>query len=401
MEVLSFMRAARRGEVDSPRNPRLRRWGRPRIVVGRIALIFVAAACVTSAGQTRPRRSASRGGSRSAVQEVQTGQQRGWRVTTAEQVDLWLHGFATLTSDTGRVPFFARGYKQQITALKRQRNVYSLLDANQPELSARFATNPALANAQFLAMYFSSFQDIVRATDYFIRSGGNPRAASDPNVQQQIALLAANFRSEADRKWLQLFVQSLEDESKKFYHDYWTGEQQTRGAAFAQAVQQWNSAWYPKLTRFLNNTQQTSGDVILSLPLGGEGRTVNNGKASNIIAVEFPKTIDAAHDVLFAVMHEAVATVVDGVIRDNTTPAEQRSGATAGYVGNAAVRGGAILLQRVAPELVPAYMTYYLSTAGLAGIAGNPATSFANTFPLPQAIVDAIGREIDVILGGI
>jgi len=398
MEVLSIVRAARRGEVGSSRTPRLARMRAAR----RIALLLFATACVTPAGRPESaRRVAPRAGNRSASRQPQTAQQRGWRVTTAEQVDLWLHGFVMLTSDTGRVPFFARGYKQQVTALKQQRNVYSLLDANRSELSSRFATNPALANAQFLAMYFSSFPEIVSATDYFIRSGGNPRAAADPNIQQQIALLAANFRTEADRKWLRLFVQSLDDENKKFYHDYWTSEQQTRGAAFAQAVQQWNNTWYPKLTRFLNNTQQASGEVFLSLPLGGEGRTVNNGKQSNIVAVEFPKTVDAAPDVLFAFAHEAVANVVEGVIRDNTTPAEQRSGATYGYVGNGAVRGGALLLQRVAPELVPAYMRYYLGTAGLAGIAGDPATTFANTFPLPQPILDAIGRQIDVVLGGI
>jgi hypothetical protein len=46
-------------------------------------------------------------------------------------------------------------------------------------------------------------------------------------------------------------------------------------------------------------------------------------------------------------------------------------------------------------------MRYYLGTAGLAGIAGDPATTFANTFPLPQPILDAIGRQIDVVLGGI
>jgi hypothetical protein len=398
MEILSIMRSARRGEVGSPRSPRLSRI----LAAKSIALLFVATACVTPAGRPESaRRMAPRARNRSAARQPQTAQQRGWRVTTGEQVDLWLHGFVMLTSDTGRVPFFARGYKQQVTALKQQRNVYSLLDANRAELSSRFATNPALANAQFLAMYFSSFPEIVSATDYFIRSGGNPRAAADPNIQQQIALLAANFRTDADRKWLRLFVQSLDDENKKFYHDYWTSEQQTRGAAFAQAVQQWNNTWYPKLSRFLNNTQQASGEVFLSLPLGGEGRTVNNGKQSNIVAVEFPKTVDAAPDVLFAFAHEAVANVVDGVLRDNTTPAEQRSGATSGYVGNGAVRGGALLLQRVAPELVPAYMRYYLGTAGLAGIAGDPATTFANTFPLPQAILDAIGRQIDVVLGGI
>ena len=105
-------------------------------------------------------------------------QTRGWRVTTKEHVDLWLHGFALLTSDTGHVPFFARGYKQQITALKRQRNVFSQLDANQQDLSRRFATNPSLTNAQFLAMYFNTFPEIVEATDFLVRSQGNPRSSS-------------------------------------------------------------------------------------------------------------------------------------------------------------------------------------------------------------------------------
>jgi hypothetical protein len=156
-----------------------------------------------------------------------------WRVATLEHVDLWLHGYAMLTSDTGHVPFFARGYKQRMAAAKRQRNVYTQLDANQQELSSRFATNPALTNGQFVAMYFGSLQEIVNATDFFIRSNGNPRAASDPQIQQQIALLASNFRTAADRNWLRLFVQSLQHESTRFFHAYWTGEQQTRGGGYS------------------------------------------------------------------------------------------------------------------------------------------------------------------------
>jgi len=328
-------------------------------------------------------------------------QQAPWRVAALEHVDLWLHGFALLTSDTGRVPFFERGYKQQVTALKRQRNVYSQLDANQATLSARFAANPALTNAQFLAMYFSSFQQIVSATDFFIRSGGDPRAASDPQVQQEIALLAATFRSPADRDWLRLFVQSLQDESTRFFHDYWVAEQQTRGAAYAAFNEQWTSRYYPKLSRFLNNTQQASGQVVLSLPLGGEGRTINDGKQSNMIAVAFPRTVDAAPDAFFVVAHEAVGQVVQGAINDNTTPAEQRSGAANEYVGTGQVRGGALLLQRVLPGLAPAYMRYYLRTLGRTPPAGDPTAAFNAAFPLPEAIVAAIGRQIDIVLGGI
>ncbi len=325
----------------------------------------------------------------------------GWRVSAREDVDLWLHGFAMLTSDTGRVPFFARGYKQAMLARKRQQHVVTLLDANQQTLSARFAANPALTNAQFLAMYFPSFQEIVNATDRFIRSGGDPRAASDPQMQQEIALLAGNFPSPADRNWLRLFVQSLQDEQSKFYHAYWTAEQQARGAAYAQFNTEWMSTYYPKLSRFLNNTQQASGEVLLSLPLGGEGRTVNDGKQSNTIAVEFPASPDSAVDAFYAFAHEAVATIVAQAITDNTTPAEQRSGVTGGYTGNGAVRGGALLLQHVAPNLAPGYMRYYLRITGTAVPAGDPTAAFESEFPLPAAIVKAVSSQIDIVLSGI
>lgn len=325
----------------------------------------------------------------------------GWRVATEEHVDLWLHGFAMLTSDTGKVTFFTRGYRQEMTALKKQRGVVTNLDANQQKLQQRFATSPALANAQFVAMYFSSLQELSTAMDLFIRSNGEPRRASDPMQQQEIALLAQNFPSPADRDWARLFMQSLQDESNRFYHAYWTSEQQTRGAAYAQVNQQWVAQWYPKLTRYLNNTQQTSGELVLSLPLGGEGRTINGGKTSNMIAVDYPKTVDAAPNALFGFAHEAVAKLVDEAVTDNTTPAEQRSGATAGYTGNGAVRGGALLIEKTMPELAQAYMRYYLSQTGATPPTGDPRAAFAAAFPLPTAIVTSIGKAIDSVLGGI
>lgn len=337
-----------------------------------------------------------------AVAETRSAPQAtGWKLTTLEHVDLWFHGYAMLTSDTGHVPFFDRGYKQRVTALKRQKNIYTSLDANQTELSARFAANPALANGQFLAMYFTTFQQLRNATDAFFRTGGNPRAARDPQLAQQIAMLASIFRSQPDRNWLRLFVQSLDDESNKFFHQYWMSEQQARGAAYAAVSEQWGSKWYPKLQRFLNNTQQPNGQFVLSIPLGGEGRTTNDSKEANMIAVGFPKTPEAAPEALFTFVHEAVGELAQEAITDNTTPAEQRSGVTNEYVGNGAVRGGAVLLQRILPDLVPEYMRFYLRTLGRMPSAGDPTAAFAQAFPLPQVILDGITKQIDVVLGGI
>lgn len=213
--------------------------------------------------------------------------------------------------------------------------------------------------------------------------------------------MASVFPSPADRDWARLFVQSLQDESARFYHDYWTHEQQTRGAAYAQVNQLWMGQYSQKFARFLNNTQQGTGELLLSLPVGGEGRTINDGKQANSIAVEFPTTVEAAPEAVYGFAHEVVAKLVDEAIRDNTTPAEQRSGAVGGYQGNGAVRGGALLLQRIAPELVPGYMRFYLRAAGTPAPAGDPTAAFASAFPLSQAILSAVGRQIDAVLGGI
>jgi hypothetical protein len=250
-------------------------------------------------------------------------------------------------------------------------------------------------------MYFGSFQEIVNAADMFARSDGNPRAASDPVLQQQIALFASTFPSGADRNWLRLFVQGLQDESSRFYHAHWVAEQGARGGAYAAFNEAWLSKYYPKLTRFLNNTQQARGQILLSLPLGGEGRTINDGKQSNLVAVTFPKTIDASQEALFVFVHEIVGRLATEAISDNTTPAERRSGATEAYVGNAAVRGGALLLQRVMPELAADYMRFYLRVAARPVPSGDPSAAFASTFSVPAAIITSMSTQIGVILGGI
>ena len=172
-------------------------------------------------------------------------------------------------------------------------------------------------------------------------------------------------------------MQSLQDENTRFFHAYWTSEQTARGAAYGAVSESWSSRYYPKLSRFLNNTQQPSGQLVLSIPLGGEGRTINDSKQSNMIAVEFPKAAEAAPEALFAFVHEAVAQLAQESINDNTTPAEQRSGVANEYVGNGAVRGGAVLLQRLLPDLLPDYMRFYLRTLGRAIPTGDPTAAFA------------------------
>ncbi len=327
----------------------------------------------------------------------------GWAIRTRQHVDLWLHGYALLQRDTARVPFFRRGYRDRMLATRRQLGLTTALDLNLERLQSRLATNPALVNGQFVPLYFGSFDEIRQAVDLFIRVEGEPRAAGSQAAAYYVALLAASFPTAADREWLRVFVQSLAEENDRFYRQHWTTAQRTQAPALSAVEALWRDTYGRRFERFLSNTQQTRGEILLSLPLNGEGRTIApSGGRPGLIAVQFPDDPTSAVDAIYVFAHEAVISVVNTAISDNVTPAEQRSGVADRYAAHAAVRGGALLLERIAPDIAPGYMRYYLRAAGMPAPAGADLRSvFVSAFPLPELIVSAATRQLVVVLGGI
>ena len=102
--------------------------------------------------------------------------------------------------------------------------------------------------------------------------------------------------------------------------------------------------------------------------------------------------------------HEITGTLVGSVVADNTTPAQQRAGSADRLLLFGQVRAGAMLLERIAPELLDAYMRFYLKEAGAPPVRESGAvlaSTFARRFEMPSAIVDAIQRQLEIVLGGI
>lgn len=321
-----------------------------------------------------------------------------WPVITRSHVDLWLHGYAMLLRDTATVPVFRRGYRDRVQAVKTQKGITTQLDANRERLQSRLALSPALINGQFAPMYFASFDQMRQVIGLFIQAQGNVGATNDVTLRQYFSVLASTFQSAADREWLRIFTESLEDERRRFYQEYWTSEHAGRIGFVRQADSLWQAVYRPKLQRFLNNTRQENGDLILALTLGAEGRTVNFASRQNAVAVTMPEQETAEAFYVFA--HEVVSSIVSTAVNDNITPNDQRSGLGAKYITLGSVRGGAILLQRAAPELLAGYIRYYLSQAGQP-TTGDANARFAAAFPLPDVIRQAIERQVDVVLGGI
>ena len=323
-----------------------------------------------------------------------------WPIKVREHVDLWLHGYAMLQEDTTFVPFFKRGYGTEMIVLKNRANVVTQLDANRDRLRGRLTINPQLINAQFVPLNFSSWADLTQTVDLFIRANGDPRAASSQQQAQAIAFLAAYFQTAADRDWLRLFVQSLTDESNRFYHSYWLQAQRERSNVLELTDTLWQRTYRPRMQRFLNNTQQQQGEILLSLPLDGEGRTQTTGSRSNVITVTFPDRPNDAVEAIYVIAHEAVGQLASTAVTDNITPEQRRTGLADRYQSAAAVRAGALLIQKTSPESLDGYMRYYLRSVNRP-VGSNVQTTFLSIFSIPDTIRDAINRQLDVILGGI
>jgi hypothetical protein len=325
-----------------------------------------------------------------------------WPIKTRENVDLWLHGFALLQTDTTLVPFFKRGYRDDLTVLKNQANVLTQFDVNIDKLSAGLKQNPSLINAQFVAQYFSSVGDMQAAINRFIAVDGNPRAASSQEEAITFSMLASYFPSAATRSWLALFASGLWDEQAKFYHSYWIQQDRARGNVADSIQSIWQTTMRPRLQRYLNNTQQSNGEILLSLPLDGEGRTLGSastgGRAS--VAVTFPDRPSDAMNAIYVLAHELIAPVSLIAINDNTTPAQKRNGYADHLASAAAVRGGLLLLEKFIPEFADGYARYYVSATGRTP-SNDPRAQIASLFPLPDAILGSISRQLDTVQGGI
>jgi hypothetical protein len=152
-------------------------------------------------------------------------------------------------------------------------------------------------------------------------------------------------------------------------------------------------------------SQQATGRMILSLPINGEGRTVGAGPLSvgtraTTVVVNFPDRPADAIEAVYVLAHEVVGTIMNGVIDYNTSPAEKQEGVASRYAAAGLVRGGHLLLRRVAPELAAGYARYYLRVAN-APVGADPEASLATAFPLPENLIAGFNRQLDIVLGGI
>ncbi len=326
-----------------------------------------------------------------------------WPVRTLPHVDLWLHAFAVLSDDSAAVPLYRRGYRDSITVIKNQRNLLTALDGNRERLVRGLRSNGYL-DAQFLPFGYANWDEMRATIEQFLQLNGDARRAPTREAGMRMAPFAAIFATAADREWLRLFVTGVQDEGARFLLPEHQTLLRDRAATITAVDSLWQQVYRTKFERFLNNTSQRQGDLVLSLPVGGEGRTGAGYTGRTMVAVTYPGRASDAMEVLYVFAHEATGALVGPAVSDHPTPAEQRAGIAARYVASGQVQAGAMLLTRLAPELLPGYHRYYLRQSGQRSSGDTRdayATAFNATFTLPAAIRDALAKQIDIVLSGI
>ena len=227
-----------------------------------------------------------------------------WTVKTSYVLDLWLHGYAMVQRDTTQVPFFRRGYRQMIASAKSSGGVSTQLDANAAALQRGLDANPGLVSGQFLGLQERTWEEMQADIAAFLDANGDPAAARDSTMRPAIAAYAQSYPDKPARDMAaplcavaggraHTLLPAVLEQSPAGARS----RTRPRGLALHESL-------LPAIARISEQRATGRGEILLSLPLDGEGRTITSGQSA--IAVEFPARPDSAIEAVYVFVHEAL-----------------------------------------------------------------------------------------------
>lgn len=326
-----------------------------------------------------------------------------WTVATYPEFDLWYHGLAyTGFGATGDVPIYRPEYVREIVAAKRALGAHpTVLDERAEEFGRLFAADERFAALQFLPLYFANGEEFFGALRAWVQAGGDPGRAGSQRAAQMVGFLSRQLPTQAERQTVARWLDVLAEEDLAFFDRYRAGRQAELASLAARVQGVWEGI-APSVQPVLDYLILNEGEMVLSLPLGSEGRTIDLGRQDNRVAVGVPDP-DRPADAVWAFLHELMYPYVRTVIEDQVSPAERRSIGEEVLARRAAVRAGAALLARAAPESVADYQAAYLRWAGTTPPASpmQRGPAFEREYPVPAGLAEALAEGLESILRGI
>ncbi len=315
--------------------------------------------------------------------------QRDWTITAAAHADLWFHGLAVVgLQGFGPLPFYSAAYATETRAAKRAAGRFpTLLDSLAPELGAAFARDSAFEILHFVPLYFAAAEPAAMLDALAEVARGRP--PPEPGAR----LVASVLRSASQRRALGSLVRALRAEWDGYFGAQWNARRADRERALAAATAEWRDL-EGALGGFLRTRRLDAGRALASAAVGPEGRVFRGDPADpedNQVVVWLPAGPDAGRIVVAALVRELCYPLVTATL-ERTLGGSDRVAAER-VSSRAAVRCGALLLERHRPDLVAGYRAAFL---GGVGESATDAATFERVFAVPPPLLAALRDELGV-----
>jgi hypothetical protein len=250
----------------------------------------------------------------------------------------------------------------------------------------------------FLPLYFADAGrvEFLQALEVLAASReGIPRASS-PRTQFGLTAVGSVISSAGQRALLGDFISVLREEWDDFLAEdrraQLAGWEETRAAA--QGL--WDGEFGPALSPLLRGLHLTGGAVFLTPAIGAEGRIfsgVPSDPSDNVLAVSTPNSGDDPRAAVFSMIREFSFPMARLALGSEEGSRQSRA-QTEGLAAHAAIRAGALALDRLLPEELPAYQQYFLSRAGRTPASVEAlSAAFQDAYPLDEGQISAL-REV-------
>ena len=319
-----------------------------------------------------------------ALAPVTTTAQRDaphWLVRRDAFAELWYHGLATVGADDyGPLPLYSASYARTVREAKRARGLITRLDSLAPTLRAVFAGDSSFDALHFVPLYFVGTEPGVALTALREALAGNRAGSAVPlPLAARAAAVAHSIPGTRHRQALLTFVDALAVEWRTVVRDE-PATWQPSARTLDELQRAWDSRFSMPLSSYLAAGERSRGTIVVVPALGREGRVVSLRADVSVVMVSADPVAGVDDAPLFAAVRELAFALLDEVPPVRLTAGHSRLAAEREREV-AAVRGGAMLLEAVAPSLAPSYRRVFM-----AGAAGQRNSSFEREYPLhPRA----------------
>ncbi len=300
----------------------------------------------------------------------------------------------------GPSPLYNPGYPSEVGKAKEAAGLRrTRLDAQLGRFRDAFRRDPAFEVFHFLPLYFpqAGRTEIFTALELLAGTDeGIPRAPS-ARTAFGLAAVGSVLTTPGQRRVLGDFVLALVDEWAEFYEAQWHGQAGRRQEVEGSLRTLWGDQFGPALTPFLNGVGMPGGMVVLIPSIGAEGRIFGGSpqdRGDNVLMVAAPSASAEAPEAVFSMLRELSFPLVRQVM--------EQVGVTAGnpnedeiLAARAAIRSGALVLEKTRPENLTQYQRFYLSQIAESPPSGvDLASAFGEAFSLAAEFEAALRREI-------